>query len=176
MTWKLEESRLVQQRTATSAANADSLNLGNPGVPAGKLWVVNAVGYYPSVAETQVISFEKYNGNFGSYFGLLNPVSMNLNPAQGTFIEQGMEYLLFPSEYLLIRRVTHTAGSSMTAYMQFIEIDQPLYTYDEPQIVQRQARAISSIRTRLGGGSGGVAGPGSGSRSGGRRGGGPLPV
>jgi len=172
--WRLEEARLVQYRTATSAANALLIQVTS-GCPEGKIWVVTGFSYQPSVAETQVISFEKTSskGNFGIY----NPVSMNLNPAYATFIEQGMEYMLLPGEALITRRVAATAGSTMTVILQFVEIDLPLYTYDEPQIVRRQQRALSSIRSAMGGSSGRGGGPGSaptGGRPGG--GGGPLPV
>lgn len=150
--WRLEEARLVQYRTATSAANADLLQITS-GCPAGKLWVVTGFAYQPSVGETQVIAFEKAStqGNFA----LLNPVSMALNPAYATFIEQGMEYMLFPGEAIIARRGNHTAGSTMTCWMQLIEIDLPLYTYDEPQIVKRQQQARGSILQQLGRGASG---------------------
>lgn len=173
--WELCESRLVQERSNASAANADSLLCGYPGVPDGKLWIVLACGYMPDVAETQVVTFQKISSKSGSVFSLLNPSSMALNPARATFIEQGMEYLLLPGEYLQVRRGNHTAGSTMSVWMQLVEIDQPLYTYDEPQAVKIQKRAISSIRQQLGGGSGrGSVGPISrpegGGGGGGRRG------
>lgn len=167
--YKLEETRLVQERSNASAVNADSVLLGYPGVPAGKLWVVLACSYMPDVAETQVITFQKLNAT-GTAFSLLNPVSLALNPARATFIEQGMEYLLLPTEYIRIYRGAHTAGSSMSAYMQIVEIDQPLYTYDEPQVVKRQEKAVSSIRQRLGGGRGSLIGPPRGIDRGGRSG------
>lgn len=167
--WKLEESRLVQFAGNGSAANADIVNITNP-VPDGKIWVIVGCGYYPSVAETQVVSFRKSCTKSGLYVALLNPVSLALNPAYATFIEQGMEYMLLPGEVIQVLRGTHTAGSSMNAWQQFIEIDQPLYTYEDPQTVKRQARALSSIRTALGGsvgrGSGGGA-VGRGGRGGG---------
>lgn len=157
--WKLEEARLVQERSVSSAANADTLGLGVL-VPPGKCWVILAVQYMPDVAETQTIGFYKVTGT-GAVFTLLNPLSMALNPQRATFIEQGMEYLLLPGEYLLVRRGGHTAGSTMGLSIQFVEIDLPLYTYDEPQTVKRQARALSSIRSMLGGGvGGGVTRPG----------------
>lgn len=152
--YKLGETRLVQERTSTSAANADDLLIGYPGCPEGKLWVITAVGYQPSVAETQTISFQKYNSKTSSTFSLLNPVSLALNPARASFIEQGMEYMLLPGEYLAVHRGNHTAGSTMSAVIQVIEIDQPLYTYDDPITLKRQERAVSSIRTQLGGGLG----------------------
>jgi len=174
--WKLEDSRLVQIRSAVSAANDLVLAVGGPGVPQGKIWVITGFGYRPSVAETQVVSFEKYNTPLNMFFAINNPVSMNLNPAWASFIEQGMEYMLFPGEYIICRRVAATAASTISANMQFIEIDQPLYTYEEPQIVHKQKRALSTIRSMMGGGSGGGSGPGSGPGSigGGRSG--PLPV
>lgn len=177
--WKLEEARLVQVRSNASAADAEYVVVGTPGVPEGKVWIVTGFGYYPSVAETQTIQIEKV-GRSGNNFAVLNPVSLALNPACATFIEQGMEYTLFPGEYIRVRRGGHTAGSNMVCYMQLVEIDLPIYTYDEPQEVKRQSRALSSIRSRLAAASsrGGTA-PGSapGSPVGGRGGGGTsIPV
>jgi hypothetical protein len=157
--WKPEESRLIQSRTVVTAANADVLGFNGFPVPLGKIWVVIAFGYYPSVAETQVINFVKSNAG-GQLYGLLNPGSMALNPAIGTFIEQGMEYNLFPSEFIAIYRGTHTAGSTMNATMEFIEVDQPLYTYDEPQVVKRQVKARGDFFRRIGAGPAGGGGGG----------------
>lgn len=149
--WPLCEARQAQWRYNTSAVAA--LSVGTAAiVPAGKVWCVFGVGYIPSVAETKIISFEKINANAGIGVGLLNPVSMLLNPASATCIEQGMELFLLPGEYIQARRDSATAGSTMTIYMEFVEIDLPLYVYDEPQVVKRQERAISSVRQRLGGG------------------------
>lgn len=167
--WKLEEARLVQIREGSSAANANEFSYSAWAVPAGKCWVILACGYVPSVAETQVISFEKVDGA-GKIYGLLNPISLNLNPARATFIEQGMEYMLLPGEYLRVRRVDHTAGSTMNLSFSFIEIDLPLYTYDEPQVVKRQDRALSSLRQRLGGGGGSFTSPPRAADRGGRSG------
>lgn len=169
-TWNLGEARLVQFRTGGSAANADDVDFSGSPVPAGKCWIILAFSYAPSVAETQTISFSKVCAN-GTILGLLNPVSLALNPAKATFIEQGMEYLLLPGEYIRVLRGTHTAGSSMYVDMQFVEIDLPLYTYDEPQRVKRQQMALSSIRQMLGGGTArGPVGPTLTSERGGRSG------
>lgn len=162
------ELRLVQLRTNTSAANALYLDCGYPGCPRGKIWTLIGTALQPSVAETQVFSFGKTNGT--NSFPILNPVSLNLNPAYATCIEQGMEVYLLPGEYLYARRVAATAGSTITLTMQFVESDMPLYMYEEPQIVLRQKRAISTIRQRLGGG--GVVGGGGPGSSPGRPGGG----
>lgn len=178
MFWNLAEARNVQERVSTSAADAENLALGFPGVPAGKVWCVLSASYMPTVNEAQLCGWTKATRS-GATAALLNPITLTLNPHRFTFLEQGMELLLFPGEYLGVRRGGHTAGSSMTAFMQFIEIDLPLYTYDEPQIVKRHVSALSSIRTRIAGGGGaagggGVVPPGGGPGGGG--GGGPLPV
>lgn len=154
MFWKLEEARLVQFRSATSGAGATNVSLAASPVPAGKVWVVLGFSYYPSAAETRTIGFRKITPS-GAQIALLNPLAMLLNPFMATFIEQGMEYLLFPGEYVYVDRDAATAGSTMTIQMQFVEIDLPLYTYEEPQEVKRQGRAISSLRARLAGGVGG---------------------
>lgn len=174
MFWKLEEARLVQSRLVQSAANADSLTFSAYPVPEGKVWVVLGFGYYPSVAETQEVGFHKIDKATYQY-AVLNPASRALSASiPATMIEQGMEYLLLPGEYLAVSRGNHTAGSVMTAVLQFVEIDLPLYTYDEPQVVKRQVRAVSSIRARLGnfGGGGSVTRPPSdlGGKGGGRTG------
>jgi len=158
MFWKLEEARYVQERIFTSGPNAEALE-GLPGVPRGKIWIVIAASYMPSVAETQNCSWTKITRS-GGEVALLNPISVALNPQTFTFLEQGMECILLPGEYLCIRRSSHTVGSAMTARMQFIEIDLPLYSYEEPQIVKRHVSALSSIRTRLAGGRGGGGGGG----------------
>lgn len=147
--WNLCEARLVQERGTSSAINAEVLGMGVV-VPQGKCWVILGVSYMPDVAETQTISFQKVTGT-GNIFSVLNPVSLALNPARATFIEQGMEYILFPGEYISVRRASHTAGSVMSLATQYVEIDLPLYSYDEPQLQLRQRRAVSSIANKIGG-------------------------
>lgn len=172
--YKLEEVRLVQLRNATSAANAELLTL--PAVPAGKLWILHSCYYAPSAAETQTVSWLKGLGSPSNfYMTILNPISLSLDPARylySTPIEQGMEIMLLPGEFLAVARGNHTAGSTMSCAIQFTEIDLPLYTYDEPQVVKRQERVLSTLRSRLGGGlatsyrGGPVPGEGGGSRRG----------
>jgi len=157
--WNLCEARLLQTKNGSSAANAEQAYCGP--VPAGKIWVVLGVGYFPSIAETQTISFFKKSGT--NYFGLLNPLSMALNPAVATCIEQGMELMMWPGEYIYVVRDDHTDGSLMSFHINFVEIDLPLYTYNEPQVVKRQNRAISTVRqmisTQRGGGPGSATRP-----------------
>lgn len=176
--YRLEETRLRQYRSKTSAANAKSVFFNTDAVPEGKVWIIHAAAYYPSAAETQVVSAQKVITGVGA-MAILNPVSLSLDSvatnSHATFIEQGMEYFLFPGEYIQWSRQAATAGSTMTAIIQFTEIDLPLYTYDEPQTVKRQERAMSSIRTQLGGGLGVLGSRGRiSSGEGGSRRGGPL--
>lgn len=151
MFWKLEEARFRQELVASGAVAGLYVDSAQPG--AGKVWIITAAGYYPDAAETRVVSFYKMTAS-GNIFCILNPISLALNPARATFISEGMEYILFPGEYIRARRDAATAGSVMLLNLQIIEIDLPLYTYDEPQIVKRQMKALSTIRSRLGGGLG----------------------
>lgn len=171
--WRLSDARLIQERLSSSAVAG--LTVGTSQVPEGKCWVILACGLMPDAAETRVISFVKITAS-GATFSLLNPVSLALNPQAATFIEQGMEYLLFPGEYIQGQRNAATAGSTLNIRLQIIEIDLPLYVYDEPHIVRRQTVALSSIRERLGGGSSGGGGIAPRLPTRGGRGGGPLPV
>ena len=78
---------------------------------------------------------------------------------------------MWPGERINVRRGDHTAGSTMSLIINFVEIDLPLYTYNEPQVVKRQNRAISTLRqmisTRGAGGSRGGVVEGGGGESGG---------
>lgn len=160
----LQEFRFVQESYNESAVDGLQLNLGYPGPPANKIWVVLGMDYHPDAAETRIINIVKTTKTTAR-MGLLNPISLALNPAVATFIEQGMNYVLLPGEYVTIIRDDHTAGSKMLGTLQYVEYDLPLYTYDEPQIVRRQERALSSVRSRIGsgggsrGGGGALAGP-----------------
>lgn len=154
MFWKLEEGRLIQERGYNSAANATNVSFVYAPVPEGKVWVVLGFAYKPSVAETKIVGFSKILKST-SEVAVLNPISLALNPMSATFIEQGMEYVLFPGEYIKVYRDSATAGSTMTITMQIIEIDLPLYTYEDPQEVKRQRKVATSVLNRLGGGLGG---------------------
>jgi len=153
--YPLDETRLVQERSFTSAANSDLVQATGT-VPDGKLWVITSIGYKPSVAETQTVSFFKITKS-GAYFSMINPLAMALNPQYATCIEDGLDVILMPGETIYCQRSAHTAGSTMICNSQFIEIDQPLYDYVEPQAAARVKRFASSIAQRVSGGSGGAA-------------------
>lgn len=156
------ELRLVQERSNLSAADALLMPINPTAVPDGKIWTVLAVGYRPSVAETQTVYFYK-STRAGNNVALLNPSSMNLNPAYATCIEQGMAIILLPGETLRVGRLVATAGSTMSGWMEFIETDMPLYDYTEPQVAARIKRASTALRQVMssaasgGGGGGGRA-------------------
>lgn len=170
--WDLKEARFLQFAYEVSPADATDITLGSHICPPEKARIFLNVGYMPTAAETRVIAFSKMT-KFGQELPLINPFSAALNPALATFLEQGNEEIFFPGEYLIVRRDDHTAGSQMKLWAQFVEIDLPLYTYEEPQRVRRAALALSSVRQAMGivggsrGGGAPVAGPVSG--GGGRR-------
>lgn len=172
MLYKLEETRLRQVDSVTSAANADYVGMSRY-CPENKVWIVHKVGYTPSTTETQTVCFIVFDAIRSLRYGILNPISLTIGTAmtqQATCIEQGMELVLFPGENIYVTRGNHTAASTMTLSVQFTEIDLPLYTYEEPQVVKRQQRAISAIRSSMGGGFGGRGG--GGGEAGGATGGG----
>lgn len=136
----LHEVRLLQQYFLTSAADATSLDLA--AVPAGKIWTVIAIGYYPSVNETQTVMVTKVLAN-GRVCIVMNPQSIALQPMLFG-LDQGLTVQLYPGENLRIRRGAATAGSTMSCAMQYIETDIPLYDYVEPQAEARIRRAALS--------------------------------
>ena len=172
--YKNEELRLVQIRPVYSAA--DAVSLVSPAVPQGRIWAILAAAYFPSAAETRTITFEKVTIS-GAGLTIYNPTTLALSPtgASATPLENGTEINLLPGESLRVRRDVATAGSSMTLTIQLVEYDLPLYTYDEPQIVKRQGRAMSSLRSRMAGGIGRGGGEAPGGPGGGGRGR-PFPV
>ena len=126
--YDLHEARFVQSRNVTSAANADSIIL--TAVPPGKVWTIIGSLYYPSVNETQYVSWSITSG--GVAFPVTVPVNINLYPWAFPLVTEGMELKLYPGEYLLIQRGGHTLGSTMFAAIRYIESDLPFYAYEEP--------------------------------------------
>lgn len=133
----LQELRLIQQYFLTSAADATALDLTT--VPAGKIWTVLAIGYYPSVNETQTVMITKVLAN-GRVVSIMNPQSVALQPMLFG-LDQGLTVQLYPGENLRIRRGAATAGSTMSCTMQYVESDLPLYFYVEPQEEKRIRQA-----------------------------------
>lgn len=161
------ELRLVQERNATSAADALTLLLGYPGPLEGKLWTILGLGYQPSVNESRIITMEKVTRT-NNVVALMNPITLDLNPRYATCMDSIPEITLLPFEHIRIRRSVAAAGSTMVGYIQLIESDLPLYSYTEPQEALRQKQAGSMLRKMVSRGGGGPGGGGVGGIRGGR--------
>ncbi len=154
-----EEGRFIQVKYATSAVDALLVPIGP--VPAGKIWTVLEAFLSNSCAaggENQYVWFA-VSPDGVLYYPVTTPEQHVVDASNGQYLpmlREGMELRLWPGEYLAARRGDHTAGSTIIIYARIIESDMPLYTYDDPQTVLRQRKAISSVRTRLGGGVGGA--------------------
>jgi uncharacterized membrane protein YgcG len=176
--YALSDARFVQEKAIGSAANAEALTILV--CPAGKICTILSAGYSPSVTETQVVYFEIYSKAAYDY-----PITMPVSISLGNLVPrlpcltEGMEIKIFPGEALLVIRGGHTAGSTMSAYVRWIETDLPFYKYTEPlkPVVDRTTKHGSAFRG-AGSGSGGSTGGGiiGGGHPTGGGGGGALPV
>lgn len=166
--YELSHVRDVREGAITSAA--DAVQVITAAVPAGRIWTILDITYFPSITETRIVAPYIYSRANVQHV-VDYPVSRAINPAavQCGLIPMGIELRLYPGERLGVWREVATAGSTMTMNYRFIESDLPLYSYTEPQMALRQARARSSVLNAVGGGAIG-GGPGS---SPGRPGGGP---
>jgi hypothetical protein len=134
-----------------------------------------AVGYYPSVAETQTVLFSilERSGSFALPVSV--PASIALSASLILpMLTQGQELKLYPGQSLRARRGAATAGSSMTIVYLFIETDLPYYSYEEPQA--KLVKLIQRRGTALLRGAGAGFGGGGGSRPEGGGGGVPKPI
>jgi len=152
--YNLGEGRFLQHRNNTSGVNSHLVTIGP--VPAGKIWtVLSAVGA-PSVDESQEVWFVIYIAGMALY-GITAPVTHTFDVSEANWIpclREGMEIKLFPGESLGFCRAGHTVGSTISLNARLIETDLPLYTYEEPQVIKRQAQALSTLRQVVGGGTG----------------------
>jgi len=150
--YSLTESRFILHKYAVSVAN-DHINLIGP-VPKGKIWsILSAIGM-TSADDTQDYWFGIYVTGVINY-SITRPEQHIFDVSEANWLpllREGMEIKLFPGEYLSFSRDGHVAGSTISMWARIIETDMPLYVYDEPQIVRRQAAAASTLRTMLGGG------------------------
>lgn len=151
--YDIAEARFIQIRANASAANGLNVQVGP--VPAGKIWTIlrayatNDVA--PAGGETQYYWFSIFDGTY--VFPVTRPVSQQVENAVAQYfplLTEGLEIRLFPGDYLRAYRDAATAGSTISVFASFIESDMPLYRYDEPQIVKRQARSLSSVRQVIG--------------------------
>lgn len=174
--YQLGDAHFIILNTNNSAVNG-LVVASDPPVPQGKVWNILQAYAYSSIAETQNYWFSIYR--HGRPFPVTAPASAVVDPATDKFypcLREGLELRLYPGDTLRAYRDDHAVGSTLYIVLSYIETDLPLYTYDEPQVVYRQTKAISSFRSQLGGGAGRGSGPGvSPARPGGGRTGPAMP-
>jgi hypothetical protein len=168
----LHEGRFTQSGLRTSAA--DALTLALPAVvPANKYWTLLGASYNPSATETRVVVWEKVTRG-GAVIAVTRPFSIELTTLlKWPLLTEGLELVLFPGEYVQVRRSAATAGSTMSIQFQYVESDLPYYAYTDPQKKLMQAtikhgsvyRATGAISQA--GPAGGEGGAGSGFGGGG---------
>ena len=172
--YRVDELRLPQNRTITSAA--DALVIDTPTVPRGKIWTILAGRYYPSATETRTVQVQKLWGSIA--YAIRVPQSIALGASVLLpVVTEGNQAILLPGEAIRVRRDVATAGSTMTIDIQIIESDMPIARFIEPQrelsIKRRRpgfapfsnlgsARGALGSHEGEGGGGGGVPGEGGG--------------
>jgi uncharacterized membrane protein YgcG len=165
--FELHEARRVQERFASSAA--DALSVSGLAVPEGKVHTVRFINYTPSTAETRTV-YAAVVGRSTTIFSILRPASIALSTSiRFAALEQGNELKLYPGEYIVIYRDVATAGSSMYVWWSFIESDLPYYAYEE---VLKKVVRTSKRHGVFGGTAGGAIAAGSDDVGGGGRPGG----
>jgi len=129
--YRIDEGRFIAESTITGNADAVTVNI-NPVVPVGKVWTILQASYNPSVSELKTVQLYIVRPN-GLAFSICWPVAVTLTTTfKAPFITEGMELKLFPGEYLLARRDSATAGSTMTLSVRYIESDLPYFSYVDP--------------------------------------------
>lgn len=132
-----------------SAADALMVNLSP--VPDGKFWIVLNSCVFASVSETRTIWASVITKTANAY-PILAPVSATIN-FSGRFypvLEQGFELVMFPGDFLRAYRDAATAGSSIYLAARYVELDLPLYHYDDPQRRNRMRRSAADFVEEIG--------------------------
>lgn len=175
--YEIAEGRYLNETSNVSAANGLSITVGP--VPANKVWTIRVARCNCDVAETQVYWFAILTRASVNY-PITVPQSVTITPAAQRYypaLTEGMEIKLFPGDHLVAHRAAATAGSVISINVCYYETDLPLYVYDEPQIVKRQKRGVSQLKSVVGGGISGPRGEGGAEGGGGEGGGGRgLPI
>lgn len=152
--YSLAEVRLVQRSATTGGVAA--LYVAGPATPANTIRTILAAGYQPSATETRIVQFQI--GGAGYNIPITAPLSWVYTAGTGSYfpmLTEGTEIKLFPGEYIVVNREAATAGSTMQLLVRFVDADLPLYHYEEPQVVKRQANLRSQFLRRIGGGGSG---------------------
>lgn len=176
--YELHEGRRVQELSNGSAAN-DLVIYLPAAVPAGKVWTVIALTYYPSVAETKYIvpTVRSLTTTEHAVRAVANTYA---SPTiRMGLINEGMELKLWPGDNIYVRRDSATAGSAMTIICRYIENDLPFYAYEEPlkKVVKKGlSHGIPFYRRGIISQAAGSSGGGGSESNGGGGGGGGEPV
>lgn len=155
---RLDECRWIQVKTATSAA--DALSVQTDPAPAGKIWNVLALSYFASANETRNNRWGRVSSVNGFLCaGPASQRSVGPAPIETGFIDPADVVVLFPGQRLRVYRDVATAGSTMTIDYLIIETDAPFPAYIDPlRSVTRKPRR--SLIPGTGGGGGGESGGG----------------
>lgn len=138
---RLDEGKFQQSGSVTSAVAA--LTVESPAVPAGKIWTVLAVSYYPSVGEARVLHFNIQKNGVWLSATIPASVALTLESLVG-FVDPPTPMILFPGDKFRVKREAATAGSTMIMQYAYIESDMPPMAYIEPQreIARRRRSGI----------------------------------
>lgn len=169
--YDLHDGRFIQAPTWASAANATALD--SAVVPAGKVWSILSLTYYPDVAETRTVVISILARD-GQDHPIRIPATIALSPSlRYPGLTEGLELKMYPGESIHISRDVATAGSVMRGRMRMIETDLPYYSYEDPlkKVIAQPLKHGSIFRGARAGGAGGGGWP-----EGGGGGGSPKPI
>jgi hypothetical protein len=157
----LADALFINEVIKVSAPNALTLTFGP--VPAKKLWTIQAASYFPDAVETRTVQWLIMNPNGTTLFAVSLPISIALwGAACLPLVTEGLDFCLFPGQYLMVRRDVATVGSAMTMDVIYVESDMPLYHYVEPlekSRIRKTTLAQFSRGPGQGGPTGAVIGP-----------------
>lgn len=148
--YRLDEGRMMYDKTIASAVAATSCWDANFVVPAGRIWTIVFASANVDMAETRVFTLAVYNLSRG---GVTHGVSVRSAAAAASFpfplLAEGSELKLWPGDRIQLSRDAATAGSIMSLYLRVIESDLPPLTYIDPQKIIAANRRRGKFSTAL---------------------------
>lgn len=159
--YRLDELRLVQEYSASSAAAATFHDCTDFVVPANFVRTILFLSYIVDMAENKWVTVKLITPS-GQHFTIRGPVSHDgNNGAPLAVLEQGLEVRLLPGDRLRFDRSSATAGSVMTLRARYIDHILPYQQQYEPQSA-RTRKSPFMTRAGFGGSFGGGEPSGSG--------------
>lgn len=173
--YSVHELRLAQEYLLASAADQDAVGL--TAVPSGIIRTILQASLNPSVAETKIVWFTVQT-KAGYTYPITVPTSVALTTVVTyPLLTQGLELKLLPGDILRANRDSHTAGSTITLIVRYLDSTMPLYEELDLHAQQRRRKGIiGSIDVLSGGSRGSASGPRGGMGFGRGGGGGPRQV